>query len=81
MLEGHTYPLYKKLRAIDIDYDFYEGVHAKEGINRWCKEINGANEAKQLEKDTVAMAHAQGDRLAGGEGCGRRHEWCSDEDA
>ena len=57
-----------------------EGVHGKEGINRWCKEINGANEAKQLEnKDTAAMLKETGWQVE--KAVADADEWCSDEDA
>ena len=32
MLEGFTYPLYKKLRG--LDYDFVRAVHNRDGYNR-----------------------------------------------
>merc|ERR1712070_176700 len=37
MLDGFTYPLYKKLRK--LEFDFVRGVHGSPGANRWVREV------------------------------------------
>ena len=53
MLDGFSYPLYKKLR--EVGYDFYHGVHSEAGVNRWCRVVKNAREAADAEKETAAM--------------------------
>ena len=57
MLEGFTYPLYKKLRG--LDYDFVRGVHNRDGVNRWCRVVE-ASEAAGAEKETAELLRENG---------------------
>ena len=40
MLDGYTYPLYKKLRA--LSYNSVRGVHDKNCVNRWVRGVRDA---------------------------------------
>ena len=75
MLDGFSYPLYKKLRA--IDYDFYRGVHGKEGINRWCRVIDSVDEQVRALKETAAVLKECGWDYS--EAVGDANDWEDDE--
>merc|ERR1712054_366812 len=76
MLEGYTYPLYKKLRALDAD--FVRSVHDKDGINRWVRVVDGNETAAAHEQEFAAMLSEEGWMvdLAAGDAS----EWESDDD-
>jgi len=58
MLEGYSYPLYRQLRK--FGYDFYRGVHGKDGINRWCRVVKSASDAARAEKETITLLKDHG---------------------
>lgn len=76
MLDGYTYPLYKKLRA--LKYDWVKGVHDKNGVNRWVRVVSGAKEAAQVEKETAAMLRDESWRVASASG--NAADWEESED-
>ena len=76
MLDGYTYPLYKKLRA--LSYDFVRGVHDKNGVNRWVRGVSDAKEAARVEKETATMLQGEGWRVASA--AGNAADWEESED-
>lgn len=76
MLEGYTYPLYRKLRG--IGYDFVRGAHGKEGVNRWVCVIKGKESAATLERDVTALLTEEGWNVEAF--AGDAAEWDSDEE-
>ena len=75
MLEGFTYPLYKRLRK--IGYDFYRGVHGQKGIDRWCRVVKGGADATKAEKETVSALKECGWEVD--TAAGDANEWEDDE--
>ena len=76
MLDGYTYPLYKKLHA--LKYDWVKGMHDKNGIKRWVRVVRDAKEAAQVEKETAAMLRDEGWRVASA--AGNAADWEESED-
>merc|ERR1719231_217428 len=61
MLEGYTYPLYKKLRP--LGYEFVKGVHGMEGVNRWVRVHNDKEDTAKMQKDLEAKLNEEGWRV------------------
>jgi len=76
MLDGYTYPLYKKLRA--LGYDFVRGVHNHEGVNKWVRVVVGKESAAALNRDVTKVLEDEGWRVDAESGDAA--EWDSDDD-
>lgn len=61
MLDGYTYPLYKKLRP--LGYDFVRDVHGKEGVNRWVRVHEDKEDAAKMQQALEAMLNEEGWRV------------------
>ena len=58
MLDGYTYPLWKKLRA--LKYDFIHGVHNLDGVKRWVRIVHPGEDAKKLDQEVSKMLCEEG---------------------
>merc|ERR1719231_1747718 len=61
MLDGYTYPLYKKMRP--IGFEFVRGVHGKEGVNRWVRVHENNEDIAKIQKELEAMLNEEGWRV------------------
>lgn len=58
MLDGYTYPLYKKLRP--AGYDFVRDVHGLERVNRWMRVVGADDNADKLRDEVSALLTDEG---------------------
>ena len=75
MLEGYTYPLYKKMRS--HGYDFIRSVHGKEGVNRWVRVHETNEDTEKMQTELQAMLEEEGWRME--RAVGNAEDWGDDE--
>ena len=75
MLEGYTYPLYKKMRS--HGYDFIRSVHGKEGVNRWVRVHETNEDTEKMQTELQAMLEEEGWRMD--RAVGNAEDWGDDE--
>ena len=75
MLEGYTYPLYKKLRP--LGYEFVKGVHGMDGVNRWVRVHEDKEDTAKWQGELQAMLEEEGWRVEFA--VGDAAEWGEDE--
>ena len=61
MLDGDTYPLYKKMRP--LGFEFVRGVHGKEDVNRWVRVHDDREDIAKMQKELEAMLNEEGWRV------------------
>lgn len=76
MLEGYTYPLYKKLRP--LGYDFFHGVHGKKGVNRWVRVHKDKEDVAKMQEELETMLNEEGWRIDFA--VGNAADWSEDEE-